>query len=682
MSGIAGIARRYPTGVAVESLGRMAAAIRHRGPDGYGFYAGQSVGLAHVRLSTIDLASGAQPLTNEDGQIIVTYNGEVYNHRELRLELEAHGHVFRTRCDTEVLVHGYEEWGVELLHRLDGQFAFAIYDRDRGTLFIGRDRFGVSPLYYAQRNGDFYFGSEIKAILASGEIESALDPRGLDEVLTFGAARPPRTPFSGIASLEPGTYGIWSDGALWLRHYYELDYPEASEEPLDVIEQLDEIMRRSVGMRLRADVQVGAHLSGGLSSSITAALAQSASPYTPRSFSISSAIPEYDDTLQQQDTAGAVGTAHTASAITLDTVAQSFPDVVWHAETPLLGTGPALMYHLAKLTKESDINVVVAGGGADEIFLSSDLFRETSVRRFCLRRPESVGRQRLFERLYSDIDHEGAAESWRRFQLDVAGMRDPLFSHLPRFLSSRIGDVYSEDFRGDLGGLDVIGELRASLPTRFFGWSTMNQAAYLEMTTLLSPDLLSSRGDRMMMAHGVKGRYPFLDHRLFEFASALPVGSRMRGLRGNGVLRRWASRILPPRIVNARVSASRVPYAQGFFLPNSPAWIGDHLTPEALRRVGIFSPSAVGGLLRRCRSGLSPSFGDYPAMVGVLSTQLWHQQFVESALSFASLPASGASVLLTDSRFPASFLKARDRTSHALRSGITIRGLPISESTE
>ena len=186
----------------------------------------------------------------------------------------------------------------------------------------------------------------------------------------------------------------------------------------------------------------------------------------------------------------------------------------------------------------------------------------------------------------------------------------------------------------------------------------------------------------MMMAHGVKARYPFLDHRLFEFASALPVGSRLRGLRGSGLLRRWASRILPPRIVNAQGPANRAPYAQSFFMPNSPAWIGDHLTPEALRRVGIFSPTAVGELVRRCRSGLSPAFGEFPAMVGVLSTQLWHHQFVESALSLSSLPARGASVLLTDTTFPASFLKTPDRPSHAVRSGLTTRGMPISESTE
>jgi asparagine synthase (glutamine-hydrolysing) len=628
----------------------MAAAIRHRGPDGYGFYSGRRVGFAHVKLSVVDVGGGGQPLTNEDGQIVLASTCEVFNHRELRQELEERGHVFRTRCHAEVLVHGYEEWGTDLLQRLDGQFAFAIYDRNRETVFLARDRFGVRPLFYAQRSGDLYFGSEIKAILATGEVDAALDPRGLDEVLRFGAARPPRTPFSGIAALEPGTYGIWKEGALWLRHYYELDYPEASEEPLDVIERLDEIMLRSVGMRLRADVPVGAYVSGGFDSSVTASLARSASRHPLQSFSITYAIPEFDETRHQQEVAAAVGSVHTASAIDMDTIAQSFPDVVWHAETPLLRTAPALMYHLAKLTKDSGVRVVVGGEGADEVFLGSDLFKEQSVRRFCMRQPQSLGRLRLFDRIYPGLSNAaGGPASPRHPFEEVAAPNDPLFSHLPCFTASRIDDFYVPEFKARLGGLDLTTELRASLPTRFFGWSPLNQAAYLEMTTRLSPYLLSSNGDRMTMAHGVEGRYPFLDHRLFEFAAALPTGSKLRGLREKEVLRRWASRILPDRVKSKQKPSPRAPNAQSFFLPTSPSWIGDHLTTEALRRVGIFSPAAVGGLIRRCCVGLSHTLGENQAMLGVLSTQLWYHQFIESALRVSPLVPGEASVLLGDS---------------------------------
>lgn len=650
MCGIAGIARHNPTGVPVHTLGKMAAAIRHRGPDGYGFFSGWKVGLAHVRLSVVDVGGGGQPLTNEDGQIVLTSACEVFNHPELRHELEERGHVFRTRSPAEVLVHGYEEWGPGLLQRLDGQFAFAIYDRNDETVFLARDRFGVRPLFYAQRNGDLYFGSEIKAILASGEVEASLDPRGLDEVLRFGAARPPRTPFSGIAALEPGTYGVWKDGAFWLRHYYELDFPEAPEEPLDAIEQLDELMLRSVGMRLRADVPVGAYLSGGLDSSITASLARSASPHPLQSFSIAFGVPESDEARYHEAVASAVGSVHTASVITMDTLAQSFPDVLWHAETPLLRTAPAVMYHLAKLTRESGVRVVVGGDGADEVFLGNDVFKEMSVRRFCLRRPESRGRRKLFDRINPVLpgEHRGL-EPFGSSIVDVAQANDPLFSHLPRFFSSRIDDCYSEEFRAGLGGIDVVGELRASLPTRLFGWSPLNQAAYLEMTTRLSPYLLSSHGDRMTMAHGVEGRYPFLDHRVFEFAAALPTGSRLRGLRDKEVLRRWASRILPGRVKSERKPSYRASDAEIFFLPTAPAWVGDHLTSEALERAGIFSPEAVGGLVRRCQAGISPALGENQTMIGVLSTQVWYYQFIENARRISALPVSGASVLLGDS---------------------------------
>jgi asparagine synthase (glutamine-hydrolysing) len=628
----------------------MAAAIRHRGPDGYGFYVGQRVGFAHVRLGVVDIVGGAQPLTNEDGQIVVTYNGEIYNHPELRRELEQRGHSFRTRSDTEVLVHGYEEWGVNLLERLNGQFAFAIYDRNAETVFIARDRFGVRPLFYAQRKGALYFGSEIKAILASGEVDASLDRRGLDETFTFWAPRPPRTAFAGIASVEPGTYGILKDGALWLHRYYELDYPEASAEPIDVVEQLDEIMLRSVGMRMRADVPVGAYVSGGLDSSITASLAASASPHALRSFSVTFDDPQFDESIFQRDVAADVGSMHTIASISQESIAESFPDVLWHTETPLVRTAPVPMYHLAKLTKDSGIKVVLTGDGADEIFLGYDVFKEVSLRRFCLRQPTSMGRQRLFDRLYPELMTQGpGGEFWRRFFLEAGAPNDPLFSHLPRFLlSARAKEFYAPEFKSGLGEIEVLGELRGSLPARFFGWSSLNQAAYLEMTTLLSPYVLSSHGDRMMMAHGVEGRFPFLDHRLFEFAAALPTGSRLRGFREKEILRRWASRILPPRIKERRKQPYRAPDAPSFFGPNAPEWVGDYLTSDALRRVGVFSPTAVDGLVRRCRAGLAMGFRENQAIVGVLSTQLWHQQFLEHTRLPAPLPIRGASVMLTE----------------------------------
>jgi asparagine synthase (glutamine-hydrolysing) len=661
MSGIAGIARRYPSGVSTDSLGRMAAAIRHRGPDGYGFYVSPSVGFAHVRLSTVDLAGGAQPLANENGRVVVTYDGEIYNHRELRHELEQRGHIFKTRCDTEVLVHAYEEWGADFLTRLNGDFAFAIHDMNRDIVLVACDRFGVRPLFYAQRSGDFYFGSEIKAILATGEVDAAVDPRGIDEIFTFGAARLSRTPFSGVASLEPGTYGIWKEGALWLRHYYELDYPEASTEPADAVEQLDEVMLRSVGMRMRADVPVGAQVSGGFNSSITASLAASASPGALRTFFMDVTGASSNGNGHQSEVADALGTDHRTFSIDENTIAETLPEVMWHAETPLLSSAPVAMYHLARMTKETRTKVVVRGDGADEIFLGSEVFREASVRRFCLRQRTSTIRQRLFSRVFPDLAEQGNSEFWTRNFLETGEPGDPLFSHLPRFLGVGLGATYADEFADALAGVDVIREMRSSLPLRFFAWSPLNQAAFLETTTRLSPYVLGAYGDRMSMAHGVECRFPFLDHRLFEFASALPTRSRMVGLRQKEILRRWASRILPRGVTRDVLPATDTVHGDRLFLRKSPKWVSDHLSPEALSRVGIFSADKVRAMILSLETGQEGNFTRGQPLTGVLSTQLWHHRFVQSAVSVTPLPVAKASVVIRQETLDPSYPVSANR---------------------
>lgn len=651
MCGIAGIARSHAEIVTLDPLARMAAALRHRGPDGYGFYVRSAVGFAHTRLSIVDVAGGAQPLANEDGEVVVTFNGEVYNHPELRRELEARGHVFRTRSDTEVLVHAYEEWGAAMLQRLNGQFAFAIHDARRRTIFLARDRFGVRPLFYAQRNGALYFASEVKAIYATGEVPASVDLEGLNEVFTFWAARPPRTPFHGVYSLEPGTYAVWQDGVLRLHRYYELDYPENPIESPDALEELDDLMQSGVALRMRADVPVGAYLSGGLDSSITSSLAAKLTPHSLRTFSITFTDPRFDESDFQRAVADGIGSIHGVAAIGGNVIAESFGDVVLHAETPLLRTAPAPMFHLARLTKASGIKVVLTGEGADELFLGYDLFKEVAVRRFCLRRPGSSVRQRLFDRLYPYLfEQRGAGEFWRRFFLEAGVPGDPLFSHMPRIqLTSKIKDFYSREFGAAAATTNPLGELRESLPARFFGWSSLNQAAYLEMTLLLSPYLLSSQGDRMAMAHGVEGRFPFLDHRLFEFSAALPTSSRLLGLREKEILRRWARRIVPPRISGRGKQPYRAPDAPSFFAPGAPSYIADMLSETSVRSVGVWSPQAVEGLVRRCRSGNAISFRENQALLAVLSTQLWHHQFVASAPSTASLDVNAADVVMHES---------------------------------
>jgi len=657
MCGVAGVAYREPHGVAPELLARMGAVLRHRGPDGFGYYAGARVGLVHLRLSIIDLAGGAQPLGNEDGRVLITYNGEVYNYRELRRELEAQGHRFRTQSDTEVLVHAYEEWGEDMLRRLNGQFAFAIYDRRSETVFLARDRFGVRPLFYAEREGALYFASEIKALLATGEVPAAPDYAGLDQVFTFWAVRPPRTPFAGIQSLEPGCSAVWRDGRLRVRRYYALEYPEAVAEPSAALDELDGLLQTGVELRMRADVPVGGYLSGGLDSGITCALAAGMSPYELRTFSVTFSDPQLDESASQQAVAHALRTRHAVQPIRGGEMAEAFPAVIWHAETPLVRAAAAPMYLLARLTRASGIKVVLTGEGSDELFLGYDLFKETAVRQFCLRQPGSRTRPRLFDRLYPYLggDAGGAGggrrggEFWRRFFLDAGPVEDPLFSHLPRFLlTSRIKEFYTPALRAQLTDVNPLAELRDSLPGQFQTWSLLNRAAYLEMVTLLSPYLLSSQGDRMALAHGVEGRFLFLDHRLFEFAAALPTRSKLRGLQEKDILRRWAKGVVPAAVAQRPKQPYRAPDVPAFFGNERPAYVREALEARSLAETGLFEPTAVRGLVRRAEAGQATGFRESQALVAILSTQLWYQQFLETPVVSPPLPFGRADVALQD----------------------------------
>lgn len=635
MCGIAGIACPEQGGVDEQLLGRMAAALRHRGPDGSGVFLGARVGLAHTRLSILDIAGGAQPLGNEDGSVVVTFNGEVYNHVELRHELERAGHRFRTRTDTEVLVHAYEEWGESFLDRLNGQFAFAIYDRRREQLFLARDRFGVSPLVYAIRAGVLYFASEAKALFATGRVEPAPDLAGLDEIFTWWAVRAPRTPFRDVSALEPGTFAIWRGGELRLQRYYQPCFPDSSEvsrpEPPGALDELDALLRSSVTLRMYADVSVGAYLSGGLDSSITATLASSHTPHGLRTFSVTFGDPALDESEFQRLVASRIGSRHAVAHIGEGEIARIFPDVIRHTESPLVRTGPAPMFLLARLAREHGISVVLTGEGADELFLGYDLFKEAVVREFCLRQPASRVRPRLFDRLYPYLAGQGrGGDLWRRSFVEAGGRGDPLFSHLPRILlTSRIKQFYSPEMRDALAGVDVLAELRGSLPADFTRWSTLDRAAYLEMSTLLPSYLLASQGERMTMAHGVEGRFPFLDHRLFEFAASLPARSKLRGLHEKDILRRWSAAVVPAAVHERSKQPYRAPDAPSFFGASTPDYLESLLGEEGLRRTGYFAPSAVAGLLRRCRAGRVTGFAENQALVAILSTQLWHDQLLQ-----------------------------------------------------
>jgi asparagine synthase (glutamine-hydrolysing) len=635
MCGIAGLQTASGETPDPELLRRMVAAIRHRGPDGTGFHAEPGIGLGHARLSIIDLGGGAQPIHNETQDIWITYNGEIFNYIELRRMLEQRGHRFYTSTDTEVIVHLYEELGDRFVEELNGQFAFALWDRPRRRLVLARDRAGILPLYYARVPGGIAFASEVKAILASRLIPAALDPNGLDELMTFWAPLAPRTVFRGVNQLGPGEMLIVEGANHTVRPYWQWSFPAAGEHRRDSSSQLQqellEILSDATEIRLRADVPVGAYLSGGLDSSSLVALLKERVPQTLQTFSIGFDDSGLDESSHQRTVVRHLQTEHNHVQCSLDDIARVFPRTILHSESPVLRTAPAPMQLLSRLVRQSDVKVVLTGEGADEVLGGYDIFKEAKVRQFWARQPQSTWRPALLKRLYPYLDlttAQSAAYLKEFFGVGLQQPQDPFFSHLPRWATTAQCKLfYSDDFRKQIDGT-ATERLRASLPGDISRWHAFNRAEYMEARTLLPSYLLSSQGDRMLMASSVEGRFPFLDHRLIEFANRLHPAAKMRVLTEKYLLKQAMRSRLPASIVERHKQPYRAPDAAAFIGPQAPEYVSDLMAAERLAQYGYFDPDKVSRLMSKLRRAKTPAARDNMAFVGVLSTQLWHAQFV------------------------------------------------------
>jgi len=643
MCGIAGIHLESSQSVPDPGLlEKMVRALAHRGPDGTGVHREPGLGLAHTRLSIIDPAGGAQPLCNENGSIWVTYNGEIFNYVELRRWLVAKGHRFVTRSDTEVLVHLYEELGEAFVERLNGQFAFALWDRPRRRLLLARDRAGILPLYYAELPGRLLFGSEVKALLATGLVQAALDAQALDELLTFWAPVAPRTMFRGVSQLCPGEMLVVENGTTRRRQYWNWPFPPSGEHrrgpEAELVQELDAHLRDATRIRLRADVPVGAYLSGGLDSSALVAMLSDRVSQGLRTFSIGFDDAALDESAEQRQVAERFGTRHERLTCSAADVAAGFIHTIRHAESPVLRSAPAPMRLLSGLVRRSGIKVVLTGEGADEVLGGYDLFKEAKVRHFWARRADSAWRPALLRRLYPylDLDRPQSAAHLRQFF--GVGLDDPedvCFSHLPRWTTTAQCKLFlSGDLRAGLGN-SAIDRLRASLPEAMGRWHHFNRAEYLEAKTLLPSYLLSSQGDRMLMAHSVEGRFPYLDHHLIGFATQLHPSHKMRALREKHLLREVMRDRLPRNIVARHKQPYRAPDAAAFLRTPIPDYVDRLLDRACIARYGYFDPDKVCRLVSKLRGQLerngAASQRDNMSFMGVLSTQIWHALFVENS---------------------------------------------------
>ena len=635
MCGIIGIYHpQHLDGIKEQDVERMLTNVAHRGPDGQGLFRDDSIVLGHKRLSIIDLSTGAQPMVNEDSSIHICANGEIFNYRELAVDLKKRGHRLSTSSDIEVIIHLYEEYGLELFKHMEGQFAFALWDAPQRRLVLARDRFGIAPLYYCMHEGMLIFSSEIKAMLPLlGKL--SLSPQGMAQVFTFWSALAPRTVFEGIYQLRPGQYMIFQDGTEKSSIYWDVTFPiQGSHDVNDeeqAISMLHEILDESASLRLRSDVPVGAYLSGGLDSSIISTLVKK---YVPamETFSVSFADPAFDESLFQESMGARLGTNHHVRRIGPEDIGDVFEQVIWHAETPVLRSAPAPMFHLSRLARENGIKVVLTGEGADEIFGGYDIFKEALIRRFWARYPDSKMRPLLLFALYpySPVQMKRSGRLLMSFyRKDLLKTSHFGYSHLPTWRTTgAIQQFFTEEFHTSIGSYDPVKDLESLLPAEFPTWHPLNQAQYLEIKLLLAGYLLSSQGERMTMAHGVEGRYPFLSHRLAEFASRLNPRLKIKGLKEKYILKKTFKPELPQEIFSRIKQPYGAPNKDAFFSNAAlRARVAPYLARGAITSNGVFDPDRVDTLISKCARQDRLGFRDNSALLGVLSTQMILEQF-------------------------------------------------------
>ncbi|MGB5446211.1 MAG: asparagine synthase (glutamine-hydrolyzing), partial [Psychromonas sp.] len=538
-----------------------------------------------ARLSIIDLEGGAQPIYNEDKTVLTVFNGEIFNYIELRNSLISRGHFFYTQTDTEVIVHLYEEYGENFVAQLNGQFAIAIWDIKLQKLILIRDRVGILPLFYTTHNGDLLFASEVKAILAAHPATPALNPASLDQLMTFWAPVSPATMFQDILELSPGKMLIACNGKISTHHYWDWHFPQPNEFRSGSESQLrDEMLALLIDatqIRLRADVPVGAYLSGGLDSSSLVALIHHFSDAPLRTFSIGFDNNSFDESTYQQQMIKEINANNSHLNCRDSDIADHFVDTIWHTESPVLRTAPVPMKLLSNLVRSEGYKVVLSGEGADEVLGGYDIFKESKLRQFWAKQPSSVARPKLLKRLYPYLDvSPGRAQVYLQnfYGVDLNETGKPFFSHIPRWITTaKCKNFFSTSFKEQLlnNAEDILAD---HLSPNLKDWHHFNRAQYIEAKTLMAGYLLCSQGDRMLMANSVEGRFPFLDHRVIEFANQLHPNIKMKVLNEKYLLKKAVAKYVPKSIVQRHKQPYRAPDIDAFFSGKTPDFVYELLS--------------------------------------------------------------------------------------------------------
>ncbi len=637
MCGIAGAAwTNAEKAVDPTVLQRMIDILRHRGPDGEGTYCDglstaqqlpRGVALGHRRLAIIDVACGQQPLSNEDGTVWVTFNGEIYNFGELRQRLESQGHQFRTHSDTETLVHLYEEEGENFISRLNGMFAFALWDTRRQQLLLARDRLGKKPLVYAHEPGRLLFASELKAILQAPGVPREIDPVALDEYLTYQYVPHPRTIFKGIKKLPPGHYAVYRDGQVTVRPYWQLDFNREEDRPAEeYAHELRELLTSAVEKRLQSEVPLGAFLSGGVDSTIIVGLMAKLMREPVRTFSIGFPVGEFDETSYAREAAQRFGTIHEEFQVRPDAI-EILPRLVWHFDEPFADSSALPTWYVSQLTRQH-VTVALTGDGGDELFAGYDRYKAVWLGERFDRLPAPLrwlGAGRFWQAIPSGAKQKCVRRRFKRF-VEMLG-RSPVDRYLEWisiFGQSRREELYADGFRSQLTNEEPIKFFAAAMD-RCCRRDPITAVSLGDLVTYLPCDLMT-KVDIASMAHSLECRQPFLDYRVVELAARIPIALKFRRGGGKRILRETFADLLPESIQRRPKMGFGVPLDH-WFRQELKSFAQEILLDRGTLERGYFRAEMVRRLYDEHQQG---RFNHGYRLWALLVFELWQRQWLSS----------------------------------------------------
>ena len=632
MCGINGIAFSSRSGrmVSRSQLEAMRDVIRHRGPDDEGLLIDRNVGLGHRRLSIVDVAAGHQPMTNEDDTLHIIYNGEIYNHADFREWLEARGHVYKTHCDTETILHLYEEHGVDCVQHLRGMFAFAIWDQRKRELFIARDRLGVKPLYYFHADdGSLYFGSEIKTLFAADALKPELNYAALPDYLANHAPSGETTLFAGVKRLLPGHTLLWRDGKIDIKRYWDVSFVKTKDEGHsddDYVEQWSELFRTSVRLRLMADVPLGMFLSGGIDSSAIAAVMSGMVDEPIKTFSVAFREREANELEYARLVAEKFKTDHHEVVVSPENFFTALPKLVWHEDEPLAHPSSVALYFVSHLAAQN-VKVVLTGEGSDELLAGYARYKKTIFNLAFGARYESFTTAGIRKTIQSGIAGMPAGSKVlqklsRTFLALPADIESIYFDNFAVFPRSMHASLLTGETRERAGQNDPYAEVRHLLE-RTDAQSLLDRLLYADIKTYLHELLMKQ--DQMSMATSLESRVPFLDHKLVEFTASLPERLKLRGWTTKYVLRKSMKNVLPEAILSRSKMGFPVPIGAWFRGPYSSIVDEYVLSDRALSR-GIFEPDFVRDIVRRHQTG---GENHDERLWALVNFEMWQRRFFD-----------------------------------------------------